>query len=382
MREFCVDSRDMKTKLACYAWEPKADAKAVLIMAHGMAEHLMRYEEMAEYFVSQGIIFAGPDHLGHGKSAPAPDDLGYFCEQDPATVVVRDLHRVKKTIQAENPGLPVYLMGHSMGSYIARNYIERYGTGISGVILQGGNDTPRHMAAAGKLITEIMALFHGWRYRSDFCTKVTLGSCMKAFPEDPSGWVTKRIEVRERYKDDPLGGYTFTLNGFPAENALDHVVCINADAITETDNTLIPTGKLLPVEGTPYDFRTPVRLGDRQVAAPAGRGAFGGPGGPGAQAPAIPDGMVRSYDQNFCLNHTAADHVEVVASVYCPTSGRVMEVLNDKPGLQFFTGNRAAFAMESQLYPDTLNKPEFPGNAVLRPGETYHHTVIYRFSVK
>ena len=174
----------------------------------------------------------------------------------------------------------------------------------------------------------------------------------------------------------------FNLNGFPAENALDHVVCINADAITETDNTLIPTGKLLPVEGTPYDFRTPVKLGDRQVAAPAGRGAFGGPGGPGAQAPAIPDGMVRSYDQNFCLNHTAADQVEVVASVYSPTSGRVMEVLNDKPGLQFFTGNRLAFAMESQLYPDTLNKPEFPGNAVLRPGETYNHTVIYRFSVK
>ena len=128
----------------------------------------------------------------------------------------------------------------------------------------------------------------------------------------------------------------FNLNGFPAENALDHVVCINADAITEVDNGLIPTGKLLPVEGTPYDFRTPVRLGDRQVAAPAGRGAFGGPGGPGAQAPAIPDGMVRSYDQNFCLNHTAADQVEVVASVYSPTSGRVMEVLNDKPGLQFF----------------------------------------------
>ena len=129
----------------------------------------------------------------------------------------------------------------------------------------------------------------------------------------------------------------FNLNGFPAENALDHIVCINADAITEVDNGLIPTGKLM---------------------------------------------MVRSYDQNFCLNHTAADQVEVVASVYSPTSGRVMEVLNDKPGLQFFTGNRLAFAMESQLYPDTLNKPEFPGNAVLRPGETYHHTVIYRFSVK
>lgn len=170
----------------------------------------------------------------------------------------------------------------------------------------------------------------------------------------------------------------FNLNGFPAENVLDHVFCINADAITETDSSLIPTGTLLPVDGTPYDFRSPVALGDRQVAAPAGRGGFG----PGAQAPAVPEGMVRSYDQNFCLNHIAEGQVELVASVYSPTSGRVMEVLNDKPGMQFFTGGRTAFAMESQLYPDTLNRPEFPGSAVLRPGETYRHTVIYRFSTR
>ena len=136
------------------------------------------------------------------------NDTGcYWFENDSSR---KDVLDVLTHIDTDKIGL----MGHSMGSYIARNYIERYGTGISGVILQGGNDTPRHMAAAGKLITEIMALFHGWRYRSDFCTKVTLGSCMKAFPEDPSGWVTKRSEVRERYKDDPLGGYTFTLNGF------------------------------------------------------------------------------------------------------------------------------------------------------------------------
>ena len=168
----------------------------------------------------------------------------------------------------------------------------------------------------------------------------------------------------------------FNLDGFPAENVLNHVVWINADAITETDSTLIPTGRLLPVDGTPYDFRSPVALGSRQVALPAGRGAFG----PGAPAPEIPEGMVRSFDQNFCLNHSVEGQVEKVASVYSPASGRRMEVFSDQPGLQFFTGNRLAFAMESQLYPDTLNRPEFPGKAVLRPGETYHHTVIYRFS--
>lgn len=166
----------------------------------------------------------------------------------------------------------------------------------------------------------------------------------------------------------------FNLNGFPAENVLDHVFCIYADSITEVDNSLIPTGKILPVGGTAFDFRKPVLLSQRQVATPAGRPA------PGAPAQVIPEGMVRSYDQNFCLNHTKAGELDLVAYVYSPASGRLLEVFSNQPGLQFFTGNRVAFAMESQLYPDTPNHPTFPGNsAILRPGETYHHTVIYRF---
>lgn len=214
MREFTIDSRDMKTKLACYAWEPKTDPKAILVMAHGMTEYLLRYEEMAEYLASEGIIFAGLDHLGHGRSAAVPEDLGYFCEQDPATVVVRDLHRLKKTIQAENPGLPIVVMGHSMGSFIARNYIERYGTGIDGIIIQGGNDTPKSLAVAGKLFTCFLAMFQGWRYRSELCNKIVLGPYHKAFPGEPDGWVVKRRGITDRHKDDPLCGYVFTLNGF------------------------------------------------------------------------------------------------------------------------------------------------------------------------
>ena len=214
MREFTIDSRDMKTKVACYVWEPKSEAKAILVMAHGMHEYLLRYQEMAEYMVSQGIIFTGPDHLGHGRTAVNPDDFGYFCEQDPATVVVRDLHRVKKTIQAEHPGLPVYLMGHSMGSFIARNYIERYGTGIQGVIIQGGNDTPRIHSIAGKILVKTCAMFRGWRYRSGFITNLTMGSFERAFPDNPSGWICKRQEVIDSHREDPYSSFIFTLNGY------------------------------------------------------------------------------------------------------------------------------------------------------------------------
>ena len=167
----------------------------------------------------------------------------------------------------------------------------------------------------------------------------------------------------------------FNLDGFPAESANDHVVSINADNITEVDATLIPTGKLLPVAGTAYDLRQPTKIGNRQFTMP--RGAFV----PGQPMPEVPEGKVRSYDNNFCLNHSAAGKLEPVATAYSPNSGRFMEVLNNQPGLQLYTGGRTAFAMESQLYPDCPNQPDFP-SSVLRPGETYRHTVVYKFSVK
>ncbi|MCR5774798.1 MAG: lysophospholipase [Lachnospiraceae bacterium] len=213
MREFSIDSRDMKTRLACYVWEPGVEAKAILVLAHGMQEHMMRYTEIAEYLVSQNIIFAGLDHLGHGKSAATTDDFGYFCEQDPATVLVRDVHRLKKTVQAEHPGIPVFLMGHSMGSFIARNYIERYGTGIQGVIIQGGGDTPWIIGAGGKMLTGTIALFHGWRYRSPFCDRIVLGAFDKAFTGEHS-WICGREEVVKQFLEDPLTDFTFTLNGY------------------------------------------------------------------------------------------------------------------------------------------------------------------------
>lgn len=167
----------------------------------------------------------------------------------------------------------------------------------------------------------------------------------------------------------------FNLDGVGEGDILEHVLTVNADRITEADPTNIPTGKLLPVEGTVYDFRQGVRLGDRQASMPMGRPA------PGTPMPQVPEGMVRSYDINFCLNHTAPAKLEPVASLYSPKSGRLMEVINDHPGMQLYTGARTALAMESQMFPDSPNHPDFP-STTLRPGEKYRHTVIYRFSVK
>ena len=149
---------------------------------------------------------------------------------------------------------------------------------------------------------------------------------------------------------------------------------VEADKITETTQDGIPTGKFLDVAGTAYDFKSGCRIGDRQMQFKGGFFPFG-------QRIEIPEGKVMQYDNNFCVTHKAKKGVEKVASLYSPESGRVLEVWNDHPGLQVYTGARSAIALESQMYPDSPNHKEFP-STVLRPKQKYTHTCIYKMGVK
>ena len=161
----------------------------------------------------------------------------------------------------------------------------------------------------------------------------------------------------------------FNLNGAGNGDIMGHQLTINADRITETDRSNIPTGKFLDVEGTAYDFRNATLIGDRTAQG----------GGFGQQTQQDPM-KVRNFDNNFVLNHEKAGKIELVATLYSEESGRKLEVLNNHPGLQVYTGARNAIALESQMFPDSPNHPEFP-STVLEPGKKYEHTVIYRFSV-
>jgi aldose 1-epimerase len=159
-------------------------------------------------------------------------------------------------------------------------------------------------------------------------------------------------------------------------DVLEHQVTINADRFTPVDKTLIPTGELRSVAGTPLDFRTGKTIGSR-IEDKDEQMSFG-----------------HGYDHNWVLNRTGPD-LELAARVTDRKSGRVMEVLTTEPGLQFYTGNfldgslkgkgktytrRSAFCMETQHFPDSPNKPSFP-STVLKPGQKYETTTIYRFSL-
>lgn len=216
--EFYFDSRDGKSKIHAvrYAPDRTEDVRCVLQIVHGMAEYIERYEEFAQFLTERGCVVTGDDHLGHGKTAEGTKMYGYFCEQDPATVVVRDVHRLKKVTQAVYPDVPYVIMGHSMGSFIARNYMFRYGTGIAAVIIMGTGMQPSALVKASKLIAGAQRVFCGSKKEGRLIDRLAFGSYNRRIPDakTPFDWLSRDEERVERYIADPLCGFVFTVNGF------------------------------------------------------------------------------------------------------------------------------------------------------------------------
>ena len=214
--EFYFDSRDNKSKIHAVKWMPEGRPTAVLQIVHGMAENIRRYDKFAGFLAEKGILVTGEDHLGHGESAKEQEQYGYFCEKDAATVLVRDVHRLKKMVQDQNPGVPYFIMGHSMGSFILRNYLCRYGTGIDGAIIMGTGMQPAALLKISKALTRFLAVFQGWKKRSALIDRLAFGNYNKKIPYAKSkmSWLSTDEAVVDAYDRDPKCGFLFTLNGF------------------------------------------------------------------------------------------------------------------------------------------------------------------------
>lgn len=223
--EFYFESRDRQNKIHAIKWMPNVEKPVCIFqIVHGMAEHIDRYDEFARFLANKGILVVGEDHLGHGKSVPEGGMYGYFCEQDAASVVVRDVHRLKKMMQEEYPGVLYLILGHSMGSFILRNYLFRYGSGIDGAIIVGTGMQSKATLLAARTVTAVQKLFLGGKHVGKFIDKASFGNFNERFEpaRTPSDWLSREAANVDRYLADPMCGFVFTLNGFATLFKLIH----------------------------------------------------------------------------------------------------------------------------------------------------------------
>lgn len=223
--EFYFDSRDQQNKIHAIKWIPDVEKPVCIFqIVHGMAEHIDRYDEFARFLAGKGILVVGEDHLGHGKSVPEGGTYGYFCEHDAANVLVRDVHRLKKIMQEQYPGVLYLILGHSMGSFILRNYLFRYGSGVGGAIIVGTGMQPGPVLLFARIITAVQKIFCGPKHVGKFIDKASFGSYNERFEPARTAfdWLSGETANVDRYLADPLCGFTFTLNGFATLFRLIH----------------------------------------------------------------------------------------------------------------------------------------------------------------
>ena len=214
--EFTFLSSDGKNNIHAEIYTPsEGEIRGVVQLSHGMVDHVGRYTALAEYLTGEGFVFAGNDHLGHGKTVATPDDFGFFASKDGYKYVIDDLYAMNGELRKRFPDKPVILLGHSMGSFLARLYAVKYPKSIDGIIIHGtGGKNPA--VPLGKAVVAILRAIRGERHRSAFVKKLSFMGYNSKFDksEGDEAWLTRAGELVADRKDDPRTNYTFTLAGY------------------------------------------------------------------------------------------------------------------------------------------------------------------------
>jgi alpha-beta hydrolase superfamily lysophospholipase len=190
-------------------WLPTGNPKAILLVAHGMADHSARYERLAEVMTAVGWSVYAPDLRGHGRTA-APGELGWFAERDGFSRIRDDLHEVALVALSQNQGLPLFFLGHSMGSLLAEVYLAAYGRELAGCVLSGVLSPPTPLLlASGTMIMTLGLSFKGQKVPATMLHGMSFESNNKDF--EPSrtkmDWLSRDTAEVDKYVADPLCGF-------------------------------------------------------------------------------------------------------------------------------------------------------------------------------
>lgn len=263
--DFKFPSNDGKTTITAMRWLPEGEPKAVLQIAHGMQEHIDRYEPFAEWLCGRGFLVVGNNHLGHGKSMISDDYLGYFGP-NPSDLVVGDMHRLRELTQQQHAHAPYFMLGHSMGSFMLRKYLALYGKGLAGAIIMGTGYTPESATKGGLALIAVLSKLRGDLHKSTMVANLAFGK--EYAPYDMTGnepersWLSHNVENVKAYYADPLCGFPFTLNGYKGLMEAVQFSCRqeNANAIPKEVPLLVISGALDPVGGAGTGVRQAFRM--------------------------------------------------------------------------------------------------------------------------
>lgn len=211
MKNFYLNSTG-KGRIFCRVWEPQGTVRAVLQIVHGIAEHAERYDDFARFLGAHGILVAADDHMGHGKSIGTDGVQGYFTGGWDAAVA--DSRQLQLRLQEEYPDVPCFLMGHSMGSFMARNMLFRYpDSGIRGAIISGTGWQPTATLVSARLLCKLEEKKLGDQAISPMINKVVFGGYNRKFGavRTQHDWVCSDAAAVDRYEADPLCGFDATV---------------------------------------------------------------------------------------------------------------------------------------------------------------------------
>ena len=199
--EFTFPSKDGVHKCHASLWTPENEPRAVVQIVHGVADYMGRYDHFARYLADHGFVVCGEDHLGHGRTV---DDgkYGYFGKKDGWMLVTADVRQLRRLMGEKYPGVPYFLMGHSMGSFLSRTYLCAYPGTVDGCILSGTGQEKAAVVAAGKAVSSVVCALRG----PDAVSPLSLGSYNKQFKPNrtTADWICRDEAVVDAYLKDPF----------------------------------------------------------------------------------------------------------------------------------------------------------------------------------
>jgi alpha-beta hydrolase superfamily lysophospholipase len=226
-------------QLHCYQWLPTGDIKAVIQIAHGMAEHGARYARLASCLNVEGFAVYANDHRGHGKSLQQGQALGHMADEDSWNKTVDDLDLLNAEITKRHPDTPIILLGHSMGSFLTQSYLRKYGANIAAAALSASNGPPGALGKIAQFIIRIEKLRLGGKGHSALMAAMTFKAFNKTFKPNRTeyDWLSRDDDEVDKYVADPLCGFECSVASW--QGMLDALTVIGShEALTEMDKTM------------------------------------------------------------------------------------------------------------------------------------------------